>query len=928
MQLIVVLFLAVALNPPRGAGSSDFFETRIRPILANRCYACHTDSRLGELRLDSRQNILKGGKSGPAIVPGKPSESLLIQAVRHTHAYLKMPLGGKLKGHEIEDLARWVETGAPWPTADEARDTEGDKLVITPEQRRFWAFQPIRRPPLPKVCNAGWPRSAIDYFILARLEAEGLEPVKPADRRTLIRRATFDLIGLPPTPGEIESFVRDSSPEAFAKVVERLLASPHYGERWGRYWLDVARYADRDYRKKKGYQNSWRFRDWVIRGFNRDLPYDLFVKAQIAADLLPDGRDRDLLPGLGLFGLGPWSGGDCISFREARAAERDDRLDVITRGFLGFTVACARCHDHKYDPFTQKDYYALSGVFAGTDYHEYELAPESVVKEYEEHQSKIKTQEKAIEEFLKRESRELAEILAGQTSRYMMAVRQVLQSDPRPKTSEIAAREALDAETLERCLSYFTRPRWEHPYLKDWAALLARGGTEADAGRVAEAFQQTLTAVLAEKGALDQENQAARDNYKPREDAAMAHLPGGVIQYEDFCSDCDLIIKPIERDKFLLWLDFFKITDLTSFRPKEFAVFLYPGKEIERFLAPQWKRHLDSIRAKLEALEKASPPPYPYLMGIAESAKPVNLRINIRGNVDSLGDEVPRGFPAIWSGAAGPAPFHNGSGRLELAEAIVRHPQASRVMVNRIWMHHFGRGIVATPSNFGRVGERPSHPELLEYLAARFIDSNWSIKEMHREMMLSATYRLGPYSSEANSKVDAANRLLWRASRRRLDAEALRDSLLHVSGSLDPNSGGPPLPLDINNRKRTVYAEIVRSKPAGLLTLFDFPDPGLTSEQRSVTHVPVQGLFFLNSRLVMNEAEQLVARVDPRGSLEDATRIKKTYRLLYGREAEKLEVRLGLKFLQENHDESGATPSAWRQYAQVLLSSPEFYFVN
>src|SRR5437867_2295173 len=408
----------------------EFFETRIRPVLANNCFACHTSSQMGGLQLDSRENLLKGGKSGPAIVPGKPEQSLLIRAVNQTDERLKMPLGGRLKDQEIADLTAWVKIGAPWPVLGKAPQpaTKAMAYVIRPEQRAFWSFQPIHTPALPEVKDTSWVKSSIDRFILARLETQRLKPVEAADKRTLIRRANFDLTGLPPTPEEVEAFLNDSSPDAFAKVVDRLLASPHYGERWGRYWLDVARYGEDDGRglSQESYPNAFRYRDWVIQAFNEDMPYDLFVKAQIAGDLL-ERKDRDkFLPGLGFFGLGPWYYDITVPL-QARADERHDRVDVLTRGFLGLTVACARCHDHKFDPISTKDYYALAGVFASSQYREYPLAPESVVNAYHLHQKKIKEQEVAIKQFMQTEGSQLGEILARRISIYMVAAWKVLE---------------------------------------------------------------------------------------------------------------------------------------------------------------------------------------------------------------------------------------------------------------------------------------------------------------------------------------------------------------------------------------------------------------------------------------------------------------------------------------------------------------------
>jgi hypothetical protein len=919
--------------------SSEFFESKIRPLLANKCYSCHTASKLGELRLDSREALLKGGKSGPAILLGNPDESLLIRAVTHTDERLKMPMaGGKLPAQEIADLREWVKNGAPWPEQKQAR-TARSGFHITPQQKAFWSFQPIRKPAIPDVQSTDWARTPIDRFVLAALEKNKLRPVRAADRRTLLRRASIDLTGLPPTPEQVDAFLSDSSPDAFAKVVDRLLASPQYGERWGRHWLDVARYADgggKDRRPvfigygmaRDGYVNTFRYRDWVIDALNRDLPYDEFVKLQIAADLM---GDRSNLPALGYFGLGPWFTGDDVIFVEARANERDDRIDALTKGFLGLTVTCARCHDHKYDPISQKDYYALGGVFWSSGYHEYELAPKEEVDRYKAHWKKVKDQQASIENYVRDASMALIESLASQTERYMMAARQVLIMKPRPDAAKVAAELKLDTETFQRWVKYLADPsKREHPYLRDWDRLIASGGgSEDDARRLATEFQKLLQTVIADKKAVTQANEEMTKTYLPDPNEARVLLPGDLMQFELFQYKQMLVQKVVETNKHYVWLDIVQGEPSSPDYPKRDAIFDYPGKQLLRFFTPEQKSKLDAMQAGLAKLEKSSPPEYPYLMGVADSDKPSNLKVNLRGNPHALGDEVPRGFPAILAGTdADPKPFTQGSGRLELAEAIARHPLAARVIVNRVWLHHFGRGIVASPSNFGVTGERPTHPELLNYLASRLIENKWSLKSLHREIMLSATYQLSTEITEANQAADPDNKLLWRANLKRLEAESLRDSLLFVSGTLDERIGGPPQELNsANNKKRTVYARIPRSGPSGVLGLFDFPDPSVSGDQRSVTNVPLQGLFLLNNDLMLRQAERFAERVSA-GTADDRERITKAYRLLYGRSATETEIQRGLRFLDAAKADANEKATPWQQYAQVLLTSGEFLYYN
>jgi mono/diheme cytochrome c family protein len=838
-----VLLLVLSFTP-RAAPASDpaeFFETRIRPLLANNCFACHTNTRMGGLQLDSREHVLKGGNSGPAIVAGKPEESLLIRAVTQTHERLKMPPGGKLKDAEIANLAAWIKAGAIWPERNSARP-----------DKSFWAFQPVRNPPK-------WTKNGIDRFVLAKLESRGLKPVRPADKRVLIRRATFDLTGLPPTPDEVNAFLRDRSPDAFAKVIDRLLASPRYGERWGRYWLDVARYSDDklDSTGETPYPNSFRYRDWVIKAFNDDMPYDLLVKAQIAGDLLDSKDPTQYTPGLGFYALSP--------------EFQDDRVDATTRGFLALTVACAQCHDHKYDPIPTKDYYSLLGVFTSTKYHEVPLARHDIVEAYQARKQKIEKQEAAIKEFAQTQSTQLAEILASKTAQYMLA------------SCKLAPSDGLDSETLERWTKYLNNPEKEHPYLKGC-------GTGPEFEKLAKDFQTLVLSVNAEKKLIDEKNRIRLGLNPDRSTLSQASLLS------------------LERDKYVLWRDLFE------------RVLFYGEKNIGRFLHGEWKDHLAAMRAELAALKKALPPQYPFLQAIQDSNKPANERVHIRGSRENLGEEAPRHFLTVLCNGE-PKPFTKDSGRLELAEAIAsrENPLTARVMVNRMWQHHFGQGIVGTPSNFGQLGDRPSHPELLDYLAWRFMESGWSMKALHREIMLSATYALSTEHSVKDFAEDPENRLLWRANRQRLDAEALRDSLLFVAGNLDLTIGGAAARLTDDNRRRAVYGYVSRKKLDSMLSLFDFPNPNSTSERRMATNVPLQRLFFLNSGLMTQQAKALSDRLN--AEPDDRARIRRAYQLLFSREAREREIQLGLEFLRESN-------GAWPQYAQVLLSANEFSFVN
>ncbi len=872
------------------AADADFFETRVRPVLAKNCYSCHTGSRLGGLQLDSGEGILKGGNSGPAIVPGDPEKSLLIQAVLRVHEKFKMPPQGPLEPAEVAGLRTWIQSGAVWPAASGPPvPASTGEYLIRPEQRAFWAFQPVKKLPSPAVKNAMWPRNNIDRFILAALEQRGLSPVAQAGKRDLLRRATFDLTGLPASPEEVDAFIGDSSSGAFAKVVDRLLASPHYGERWGRYWLDLARYSDGDLGASKDtpYANAFRYRDWVINAFNTDLPYDVFVKAQIAADLMgpKDAKQTPShLAALGFHALGHGP---------------DDQVDVSTRVFLGLTVGCAKCHDHKYDPIPTRDYYSLRGIFKSSEVREYPLAPEAEVSAYKAIQKQIEEKKFEIDDFVKKHGDEVSDVLATKTASYLLAA----------WNGTLAESAGLDAETLERWQSYLKDPRKEHPYLKPWFDLMdrrARGENVPldQVRKTAADFQSFVLAMNAEKKGMDDRNYVAMGGAKGVRDERTR-------QYTN--------LESLEIVKYYLWRDLASDPYKKDFVDFKGGVYHYGAKQIDRFLPPLLREHLTSLRTERERVEKSLPKQYAFMHAVRDSAKPGNVKVEIRGEPANPGEEAPRRFLAILSQGE-PPPFTQGSGRLELAEAIASaaNPLTARVMANRIWQLHFGDGIVRTTANFGQIGDRPSHPELLDYLATRFVESGWSVKALHREIMLSSTYQLSTRHSEKNYAADAANRYLWRANLRpRLDAEALRDSLLAVAGTLDRTVGGAPVPFDDANRRRSVYGLVSRTTPDETLALFDFPNPNNTSEQRSVTAGPMQRLFFLNSSFVTKQSRLLAERL--RG--DDRSRIREAYRLLYARTPLEPEVQYGLEFLQR----SGGS---WAQYAQALLSSSEFSSVN
>ncbi|MCX6598455.1 MAG: PSD1 and planctomycete cytochrome C domain-containing protein [Acidobacteria bacterium] len=837
----------IALIPVTLAWAADpaeFFEMKVRPVLAGKCYACHSNSRMGGLDLTSREAALKGGNSGAAVVPGKPGESLLIAAVSHSHAKLKMPPAGKLPDTEVADLRAWVEAGAVWPERASKDLPPPAEYRISAEQRAYWAFQPVKRTP----------SGSIDSLWLGLLNAKGLKPNPSADRRTLIRRATIDLLGLPPDPASVEAFVADKSPDAWPKLIDKLLASPQYGERWGRYWLDVARYSDDQLASQFEipHPSAFRYRDWVINAFNRDMPYDTFVKAQFAGDLIK-GQEKNLAAGTGFFALSP--------------EQQDDRVDAATRGFLGLTVACAQCHDHKFDPIPTTDYYSLLGIFSSTEKDEYPLADPVIVQAFKDHEKRLADKRKELLDVQNAHAKELAKIFAHDTARYLRAIE---------GTAPVGD---LDAGVLERWRTYLKQKTHEHPFLKSHNP---------------DQLQTLVLEVLAEKEKVDDEN----------------HIRLGSNPNRGDLSSADLLSLP--RDKHYLWRDLFQ--------EKRASVLYFKDRDLDRFLSAPVLARVETLRQQVKKLEDSLPERYPFLQTLSDVKEPKDIRVRIRGSADNLGQVATRRMLAILAKPEA-GRFMQGSGRLELAEQIASkdNPLTARVMANRIWQGHFGRGLVGTSSNFGKLGETPSNPQLLDYLAGQLMDQGWSVKKLHREIMLSQAYQVSSTQTAASAGIDGDNRYQWRFNRRRLDIETLRDSLLWATGELNLEAGGQPRRLsDESNKRRTVYGFISRRDLDPTLSLFDFANPNSTSERRIETSTPLQRLYLLNSSFLERRADELSCRLEKAGA--DSARIAAAYRQLYQRAPTKAEVQAGLDYLK-----SGGT---WLQYAQVLLAANEFVYWN
>ncbi|MFO0797246.1 MAG: PSD1 and planctomycete cytochrome C domain-containing protein [Gemmataceae bacterium] len=880
MRFSFALALAALAAPVARAADDpkavEFFETKIRPVLVEHCVKCHSadaeskNKLRGGLKLDTKAHWEKGGDTGAAVVPGDTSKGTLLKSLRYD-GEVQMPPSGKLPAAVVADFERWIKMGAPDPRTGTATAAKALKGLSLDEGRAFWSIQP------PKA-TAG--AQSVDTFIAAKLAEKKLTPVGTADRRTLIRRATFDLHGLPPTPEEVEAFVNDSDPKAFEKLIERLLASPRYGERWARHWLDVARYAEDQAHTfaVTPKRNAYLYRDWVIKAFNTDMPFDRFVTLQLAGDLLPAnaGETADelftRLAGMGFLGLGAEYYKNTAR-EQAIAEELDDRVDVVSRAFLGLTVSCARCHDHKFDPIPTRDYYSLAGLFYGTNLTDTPLATQAELKTYNEAQGRVKQQEAAISGVLSAAGKAAATKAVARTADYLVAARDVQAG--KAKLNAAAKANELEPYFLDRWVK-FTDPAnaSKAPAVtKDWFALKA--DAKADAVKAAASAVQTKLAALEVP------------------DAA----PKGKAKGAD----------PLAKAMFL---------DANA------PLFVTPENAEKLFVTADQKPQLASMRSELESRKKASPPA-PLQAHILSGAGS-GMKVYIRGNPATKGEDAPKGFLQVLASA--PAKDFT---RLDLAKSIATpdNPLTARVFVNRVWAWHFGRGLVDTPSNFGVQGGRPSHPELLDWLAVGFVKNGWSTKWLHRQIMLSAAYQRSAEPNAGNTTIDAANVYLWRGSRRRLDVEAWRDSLLAVSGNLDDRLGGPTFDLrDANANRRTVYAKVSRHELDGLLRLFDFPDANVTADRRSVTTVPQQQLFALNSEFMVNQARAFAARVEKLGATDEA-RVEAAYRLAFNRAPLSEETALGLAFLRQP-----TTPedrlTRWQQYAQALLASNEMMYVD
>ena len=876
---------------PPSTEQVDFFEKQIRPILVNRCYECHSAEKKtkGGLALDTAESVLKGGDTGPALVAGDPEKSLLIEAVRYKNHDLQMPPKKQLSEAEVKTLEDWVKMGAPDPR-DTAPVAKGGRVIDINEGRKYWSFSPLARVEPPTVEGTSSP---IDAFIQAKLAEKGLSPAPPADKRTLLRRATFDLTGLPPTPQEVDEFLADTSPEAFDHVIDRLLASPHYGERWGRHWLDVARYADSNGMDENlSFGNAWRYRDYVVRAFNEDKPYDQFLIEQVAGDLIPNNEDA--ITATGFLALGA----RVLAEPDMQKLEMDiidEQIDTMGKAFLGMTLGCARCHDHKFDPIAQEDYYALAAIFRSTrslsaekigvikTWYEHSLATPEQLDEKKKYDEAAKAKKAEITAFVTKARAVIKGELQHHAADYLAAA-SLLPANPKlADAAPVAKTASLDANILLTCRLYLDQHP-EHPVFAEWRELASRQDADGIRKHYAPVFTEALEA---KKG--------------PAYDALM------------------------EARGFLA----------------------LPAKDAD-ILDAETLAKIAAMTTEVTEFE-AKGPDLPGLMSVADTTVVPTLPVHLRGSYLTLGQPVERGFPEVMrTSFAKPILPAKHSGRLELARwmASSEHPLTARVIVNRVWRWHFGQGIVGSTDNFGILGGKPSHPELLDWLARNFIENGWSIKDLHRLIMKSATYQQASSvsSSSANKAdpqlVDPENRLLWHANIQRLEAEEIRDAMLAASGWLDPQIGGKTIPL--HNRefvfnhtskdkttyespRRALYLPIIRNHLYDMLEQFDYPDPTMPTGNRNSTVIAPQALIMMNAPVVMESSTRLATKLACLP--DDGQRLQQAYALLYGRLPLDHEQSDALALV---HDLGGTEhrERAWALLCQALIAANEFIYLR
>lgn len=897
-------------TPPRNALAPEkleFFESKVRPILVQRCYECHSGQESnGGLRLDYREGLLKGGDSGPALQADEPQGSLLLRAIRYQNADLQMPPSGKLDATEIEVLETWVGQGAVDPRADlPSGSSDKPQGMSIPDGRNFWSMMPLKPVEVPRAVDTDWCRNPIDAFVLKELDSNGLRPSPESPRREILRRVTLGLIGLVPESQEYKAFEQDTAPEAYERQVDRLLSSEQYGVRFGRHWLDVARYSDSNGLDENiAYGNAWRYRDYVVEAFNSDKPFDRFIEEQIAGDLLPDA-DRQSKTATGFLVLGAKVLAE--PDRDKLTMDTiDEQLDTIGKAFMGMTLGCARCHDHKFDPIKQRDYYALAAILKGTKtfgdsnfgaikhWNEISYANQQEKEQLKAIDAQIAEKNGAWNKLKSEAIGKLREQVRKQAADYLAVASKLTSEATLNEWAQVGEELKLHPRVLANSRRYLDNHRQE-PLFAKWHELAGPG-----------------------------DHQAIRDYYQELFERALGEW--------EKAKAADAQVKKLEDSTL----------EAARVALGDVGGFLAIPAKMEHALDQESLVKIHELAESARLFESAAPDET-SVMGVADKGVVDGLAIHIRGSYRNLGDVVPRGFPEVMvSQGATPIFSRHSSGRLELARwlANATHPLTARVIVNRVWRWHFGRGLVESTENFGVLGDRPSHPELLDYLARWFIESGWSIKELNRLILTSATYRMSSVHPEAQSAlaIDPENRLRWHYKLERMDAEPLRDSILQVAGRLDCQLGGKSVPLrnrqfvfdhtSIDHTKydsirRTVYLPIIRNHLYSLLEQFDFPDPTMPVGSRNTSMVSVQMLLLMNADWIIDSAS-LLARRSQEFSSEPSRRIDWLFETVLGRAPKEHEQRRFLDAISAGQA-SGEDP--WVTLAHNLLICSEFIYV-
>jgi hypothetical protein len=907
--------VTAAVSEPFPADQISFFERRIRPVLVKKCYECHAvgEKTKGGLVVDTREGIIKGGSSGSAVVLGDPDKSLLVRVLKGLEKDMEMPPKeeDRLSDSEIADFEKWVRMGLPDPRVG---GKSGGPLRVDAEQAaKHWAFQPIADPVPPTVKDkAGWVQNDVDRFVLAQLEARGMQPNPIADRRTLIRRASYALTGLPPSFRDVEEFVNDPSPTAFQTVIDRLLESPHYGERWARHWMDVARFADttgdRANRRQPRYPFAWTYRDWLIDAFNRDLPYNQFVKEQLAADKVVGKENKAEMAALGFLTIGKLFMGQADDVI-------DDRIDVVTQGLMGLTVSCARCHDHKFDPIPTADYYSLHGIFSSTkDLGDGEgpiIAMPADEKLYQEYLAEVERLEEEVADVRVSAENKVLTKFRGEVGRYLLAARAfATQGEKKISVTQFARKHTVDQDIFPQWLAYLKQAQRRHdPVFAPWFEFAGLG-------------QREFSAKAAGIAARVARNEDKGKPINPTVAKAFAKVPDSL---EDVAETYSEIFKSVDDAWRRATKANVKLTALEDEADESLRRVIHGKKSpirleragFQRLVGVQVRNAENRVRGKIAELQLTHDGSPARAMAVEDLERPRDSYIYIRGERRNRGDRVPRRFLEILSDEEREAYPKDSSGRLELAMDIVdpENPLTTRVLVNRVWLWQFGKGLVSSPGDFGLRADSPTHPLLLDWLARKFVRDGWSLKELQRTIMLSATWQQSSLKNDAYDAVDPANDLLWRWNLQRLDFEAIRDTLIVHGGKADLNIGGRSTDLeeDEGAHRRTLYGMIDRANLPELFRIFDFANPDMTQAQRYNTTVPQQALFLMNSPIAVEEAKNIANRPEMLSEATDEEKVEFVYGQVLQRVPTSDEMAMCLRYIERQRNGGVEAPPhlAW-----------------